>query len=354
MKQRDSNIELLRIVSMLMIVAYHLISNGLLKFNGNGTYDIWANGSVMNKIFSAFFYPGGAVGNMLFFMITGYFLAGCNKVRSFKTIVTETIFYSSGLCLLFLFLKYGIKIAIHNYGGGKTMLSSFFLPVTGGRNWFATAYILLLLLIPVLNVFFDSLNKTRLVVFLLFFDFFVAGLGYFLSVPFYDLYITIFYYGCGVFVKRFVCIDNEKKIHLLLCSFLFWCITAFVAYGFFLFNTQGETLYSMICVWFLRTTFAPLCAFFFFAFMVSLKIGEKKVINLIASSTFAVYLIHGSVFQRMIWDNIFQINTIVYQKKCFPLLSIFIVIVIFISCFCIDFLLKMIVKKINSKFRRNV
>lgn len=65
---RNSNIELLRIFSMCIIIAYHLVSNGILKVNGNGTFSLWNSGSEINRIFSCFLFPGGAVGNMIFFM----------------------------------------------------------------------------------------------------------------------------------------------------------------------------------------------------------------------------------------------------------------------------------------------
>ncbi len=117
-RQRDSNIELLRIIAMIMIVAYHLVSNGLLKVNGYGTYDIWNNGLLVNKIMAALLFPGGYIGNMIFFMITGFFLAGSYKIHSFKKIVIDTVLYSSSLCLIFIIFKYLFKKALYNYGGG--------------------------------------------------------------------------------------------------------------------------------------------------------------------------------------------------------------------------------------------
>lgn len=126
LKQCDSNIELLRIISMYMIVAYHLISNGILKLNGNTTYDIWAEGSFINKIFATLLFPVGAVGNMLFFMITGYFLASSNTLRSFKSIGIITIFCSSLLCLVFCIIKYGLKVPLYNYEGGAACWLVYF------------------------------------------------------------------------------------------------------------------------------------------------------------------------------------------------------------------------------------
>lgn len=353
-KQRDSNIELLRIISMFMIVAYHLISNGLLKLNGTATYDIWMEGSIINRVVAALLYPGGAVGNMLFFMITGYFLAGSNKVRSFKNIVIMTIFYSSLLCLIFCIIKYELKITLYNYGGGYNMLSSLLLPVTGGRNWFATAYILLLLIIPILNPFLDSLSKTKFVIILVLFDIYITGLGYFLAVPFYDLYIALFYYGCGVFVKKFVNTENKKQktiIRLMKAIFL-WVFTACISYLYFLFSFKGRRLYSMAAIGIIRTVSAPLCAYSLFLFTLKMKLGEHKLINKIAGTTFAVYLIHGSVFQLNIWDSVFKINTVQYGSVYFPLYCLLDTVVIFFICSGIELIRKPLFERIEFLIKR--
>lgn len=346
-KQRDSNIELLRIIAMIMIVAYHLVSNGLLKLNGYGTYDVWKNGSLINKIVAASLFPGGYIGNMIFFMITGYFLAGSYKVRSFKKIVMNTIFYSSLLSLAFILLKYLFKKTLYNYGGGSAMISSFILPVTGGRNWFATAYIVLLLLIPVINKFLDMLNKNGFLILLLVFNVFVTGIGYFLNVPFYDLYIAFFYYICGVYLKKFVIQNVRRHSCSLFFSLFLWGISCVIIYLYFIFSVQGLSLYSNISILIFRIIFAPLCAFCFFTFMALLNIRESRIVNKISGTTFAVYLIHGSVFQRIIWDNIFKVNSFQYSSTLFPFLCLLDTVVIFLFCSLIDFIKQFVLKKIK-------
>ena len=58
--ERKSNIELLRIVAMFMIVGSHLACHGVQsQLLGNNTYQIWNDGSEINKIFVSFLNPGG-------------------------------------------------------------------------------------------------------------------------------------------------------------------------------------------------------------------------------------------------------------------------------------------------------
>lgn len=87
MKKRDSRFELVRIISMIMIVAYHYTM-----------YGNW-NKESFNTVKIQFFRPWGQVGVALFVMITGYFLAnrksGLNKLwNRAKRIWIKTLIYS--------------------------------------------------------------------------------------------------------------------------------------------------------------------------------------------------------------------------------------------------------------------
>ena len=64
MKKRNSSIEMLRIIAMLMIVMRHLSGHGVLNVNSSSTFEIWREGAESNKIFSVFLIPGGRVGGL--------------------------------------------------------------------------------------------------------------------------------------------------------------------------------------------------------------------------------------------------------------------------------------------------
>mgnify|MGYP002852928419 CR=1 FL=1 len=91
---RKSNIELLRIISMLMIIAYHLYIHGVRRI-GLVSADLqnFLNDNVINKVFSMVFAPGGEIGVGLFFMITGYFLHSKTSGRVAKIFI-RCVFYS--------------------------------------------------------------------------------------------------------------------------------------------------------------------------------------------------------------------------------------------------------------------
>lgn len=61
--QRNSNIELLRIIAMIMIVGHHFVLYGVQQdYNYNIAGEIFSNGNIINKLFAVFMLPGGVVG----------------------------------------------------------------------------------------------------------------------------------------------------------------------------------------------------------------------------------------------------------------------------------------------------
>lgn len=104
-KLRSSNFELLRIISMLMIVASHYVYFGVMRI-GESDASLWLSGSLAHKLFSCFLLLG-ELGVALFFMISGYFLIEKNKFSVFK-IAFKTVFYSIflGIILATPYIKF--------------------------------------------------------------------------------------------------------------------------------------------------------------------------------------------------------------------------------------------------------
>ena len=79
---RQSNMELLRIIAMLFIVAHHYV------WNGGG----WKFSTGIVQMESGFFVAGGSLGINLFMLISGYFLGGGSteyKTKRFISILTD-------------------------------------------------------------------------------------------------------------------------------------------------------------------------------------------------------------------------------------------------------------------------
>ena len=143
---RQSNFELLRICSMLMIVALHILSHG-------GVSDKLEYGSSYYFCFSII-RAISDVGVNCFVLLGAYFI--CEKkfsiVRIIKLETQVLVFSVLGLGVVF-------------FCGGKVQFNSIIralTPTISGEYWFVTCYVILLIVAPLLNILISSLNKKQL------------------------------------------------------------------------------------------------------------------------------------------------------------------------------------------------
>lgn len=140
---RNSAVELLRILAMLMIVLSHACYHG-------GYDSVYAADSI-NRLFTQFGYLGN-LGVAVFVMISGYFQCRMEfRSRSLNKILSQVWFYSVALYL------------VCHFGFGEELpLSQVLLPTMFETYWFVTAYVVLLLLSPFLNRMIHNLTKGQL------------------------------------------------------------------------------------------------------------------------------------------------------------------------------------------------
>lgn len=139
---RDSNIELLRIVSMMLIILFHFSVHGPWPADGVLATDV-AVGAL------AF---GGKLGVNCFVLITGYFMTRSSvRVASVARVVLETWFYSWGLLILFAVAQPELVT--------QARLEKAVLPLVSGEYWFITNFVALMVVSPFLNLLFDRLSR---------------------------------------------------------------------------------------------------------------------------------------------------------------------------------------------------
>lgn len=151
MKKRDSRFELLRIISMFLIIIYHY-----------GLYGNWNNSGLKIQVFS----PWGQIGVSLFLLISGYFLSARDyslKKAWFrnKKLWIKVIFYSWLLLLLCLIFNWGI-FPKREYGYAV-------FPVIFNEYWFITSYIILIFLTPILNPIINNKSEKNIILYIFFF-----------------------------------------------------------------------------------------------------------------------------------------------------------------------------------------
>ena len=147
---RQSNYELMRIVSMLMIIGYHLSVHGVMyKYsntfnNGIDKLVVWRKGSFTNQCITSFLQPGGEVGVAIFFMLAGYFLIDRKKGVNLQKLVCQGLFYGVIACLIvasafFLGVRPGLTKAIFIL---EACIESIISPYSNW--WFLGTYILVI------------------------------------------------------------------------------------------------------------------------------------------------------------------------------------------------------------------
>ena len=144
---RSSNIELFRILAMLMIVAHHYVVNsGLLNcIENQTTHEI-------RDYILLLIGRGGKTGINCFVFITGWFMCKSHiSVKKFIKLLAEVEFYSVTIYMLFLLLGYQ-TFTIKSFG--KAVFP--FYDVSTG---FTSCFLLFYLMIPYFNTFIQVLQK---------------------------------------------------------------------------------------------------------------------------------------------------------------------------------------------------
>lgn len=333
---RNSSIELLRIISMVMIMFHHFAYHGNFEWNYNEITipHLWYN----------FILMGGKVGVNIFVLISGFFLIE-NTERLFqpKKLLKfwgQVVFYS--ITTYFL----SIVLQINNFDIKQIIKICF--PITYPGWWFASTYFMLYLIHPFLNKLLHNLNKNvyqYLILLLVLCWSIIPTLTTQLFESNSLLWFITLYVIAG-YAKIYGFNERLKSKHyfflfliVLVCSYL-------ISVSFLVLGTKRNELAVHAIDFFGMERFPILLmALFLFMTFAKLKIKYNKWINVIASATFGVYLIHDSSYIRYyIWWNIFKINQ--YQESLFLIpYSILVVFIIYVLCTGIEMVRKVLLER---------
>lgn len=301
MKKRLNNIELLRIISMLMILILHLLRfGGLLD-----TYQDFSIRSLLVWGLESFCF----VAVNCYVLISGYFLVDSKfKFRKIFTLWLEVLFYSLIIYLGLLFM-HKTKFSI------KTLLTSIF-PILLKNYWFITVYIILYALSPFLNKLVHSLSKQQymylIAIILIFFSLWATIISPSETLNYggsYSISWFICLYLIAGFLKKFYK-DNSIKSIILLCVYFMLSIINMLAYFFI--KKFNITFFSPDFLYNYHSITVVLAAISLFLFFKNLKIKNNiinKIIVFFAPTTFGIYLIHENPNIRLLLWNKFSFIT---------------------------------------------
>ena len=193
--KRDTNVELLRIIAMLMVITLHCINHS--KVVGN------SNLNIVNLFGVRFLDCLAIIANNIFLIISGYYLIDKNfKLKKILNLWGKTIFYS--LLIYFVCLIFNQKVNI---------LYSF-TPILSGQYWFITTYIVLYFLAPIINKLINNITKEQhkyLIIVLLVVYGFIRILFNFSTIFHGSIPIVILLYIIGAYIRKYVKIDKSNK-----------------------------------------------------------------------------------------------------------------------------------------------
>lgn len=349
-KSRDSNIELLRIVAMLFILLHHYALY-------NSLYNLDINN--VNKYIGIVLFSLGKIGVNIFILITGYF--SIQKKFSIKKLIKlwlEVVFYSVGITFIFAI-------------SGRVQLNfkeliKFIFPISFNKYWFITIYLILYLLMPFINGYVNKINREQYKKMLIILFILCVGLYSIMyssttysmneTLPLSNITFYILIYLTGGYIRLYG-IEKIENISykrtigytlMLFCVFIiFLTVCKIIDYKY---NKLGNVLF-----WYTRSNsiFVFMLSVLIFYSFKKINLKEIKLINLLASTCFGVYLIqsHSYIAGPKLYKNIIHTGQFIDT----PLLivqAIASIIAIYLVGGCIDLLRQKILEERIIKIKK--
>ena len=342
--KRLSNIELLRMLAMLMILIIHA---NMLSLTRPTTIDL-ANSPIQvitRYVIESF----GIVGVDIFVLISGWFLIR-TRAKSFIAFIFQIIFIMGGVIYLFVITgKITPKF--------ECIQDIIFI---SHRDWFIKSYFVLMIIAPILNKFIENssieLQKKIIVGFFLF----TCTYGWFGGANRFYLYgygplLFIGLYLLGKFAhdlteghqytSRISWIFTRSKVYDLLIFLL--CILTNTVLGIgFLYTTRSGG-FSLVYAY--NNPITIIGALYLLLFFSKIKLQHNRIINVLAGGSFAAYLIHSN---RYVFPYFSQGVQYIYNNSygllCIAAILLYIILV-YVASVIIDFPRLLIWNKISNK-----
>ena len=314
--ERESNFELLRIVAMFLVVLYHA--------SGRARGLVEDQGLSPNPFFFQLCAFCGDLGNSLFMLISGYFLAGRSfSARRVARLWMQTLFWS--VLLTALALAVGRSFSIREVWRGLT-------PVTSFTYWFITCYLVFCFFQPYMDRLLDTLDRREFkrllavmfVVFSLLRTVVPGGFVHFTKMTmFFFLYSITAYLrrypdAVGVFSRAWRCFAAAGALVLLLIGYFALCLRF------------GDRISSLRLDRFNHMATLPQLAMALLIFLGfrALRMPHSRLINRLAAACLGVYLIHYSyAWREWIWYTLFDALPMDRAAAIIPCLLLAVVLV---------------------------
>lgn len=327
---RRSNLELYRVIVMLLIIAHHYVVN-------SGLMDVMREQPLSgNSLFLYVLGMWGKIGINCFVLITGYFMYKSKiTYRKFLKLLLEVEFYK-----IFIYLTFTLS-------GYKEFSCCDFLitliPITMIDTNFPSCFLVFYLCIPFLNILIRNLTKREhflLISLCLFIYTFLGTIPIFHVTMNYVSWFSVLYFISSYISKYnvFFSVSHRKWGYLTLLSVLISIFSVvFILALPILFHIPY--LYPYRSVADSNALLALITAICSFMYFKDLKIKQSSFINMLGASTFGVLLIHANSDTMLQWLWKDTLNNVSFYASDYMIIHVFLsVIIVFAICIAIDYI----------------
>ena len=326
---RRSDIEMYRIVCMLLIVMHHYVVNsGLMDAGG----PIQTNGTAKRTLFLLVLGAWGKTAINGFIMITGYFMCKKNiTLIKFLKLLFETMFYRIVINLIFCISGYTAFTA--------ETLKSILFPVRDVSFSFPQVYLVFFLCIPFMNILLRRLTEEKHVALLLLVGFTYTFLGSFpgtfsVRMNYLSWFCAVYLLGAffGMYPKR---IFANRRFWAIIMAGTFGISAATVLFA----AKNGTDYYTLVSD--SNKLLPVLNGVSSFMFFKNLNIPYNRLINKVAASAYGVLLIHSAnaTMRKWLWkDTLKVVGAFTLPWPQFLTHVVLSVTGIFVICIVIDML----------------
>ena len=301
-KTRDSNIELLRIISMILIILHHMVYHTSVYMQLG-----------KNHFSSLVLLTGGKIAVIIYILIMGYY----SKKSKFNisrpiNIILKVVVYS---ILFMIIFNRNNFLDINEYK----------------QYWFINVWLILFMIEPIIKICEKEIPKRiQKIIFIWLTISFLVPIR-----KISDIEAFIYFYLCGRHIlPKFVKTFDKQILNIFAVIILYLVLIAF--------NLELRPYITIIPL---------MTAMTIFSLFANLKI-KNNIINNIAKHTIGVYLIHDNKYVRkeIIIKKLNMIN--IFNTQYFLISTISISIMIFIICVIIDYVVSKIIEHSVFKIKK--
>lgn len=345
---RHSNLELLRILAMMAIVAHHYVVNSTVtnQFNYESTS--------MQQYFLEVWGLWGKTAINSFILISGYFMCRMDlTLKRYMKLVVQVLFY--GLLIMLIFSLAGYEPIT-----AKGIVKKILGPLNGINQGFTASFLCFYAFVPFYNKLIDKCSRRELLLLISGLLIVLSGCSCFLFAPTMNeplWYMTMYFVAAYIRLYPNKFTESLKMWSMILIIGVIIAISINIS-AIYLSNSTGNIAYSHFRRYLLINSNMPLAFIIGLAAFMTFKNIPKfynRTINFLAAGTFGVLCIHASsdTMRRWLWQDVCNVPDMLHA----PLGSLIaqaiaVPVAVFIICSLIDYLRRRYVEQpLFKRFR---